>query len=46
MICESCVQQLNAAYQFRMQVLNSDYKLRNAIKDLENLNDSGVGAVA
>lgn len=41
MICKCCVQQLNAAYQFRVQVINSDYKLHNAIKDLENLNDSG-----
>lgn len=41
MICKQCVQQLNAAYQFRVQVINSDYKLRNAIKDLEHLNDSG-----
>lgn len=41
MICKCCVEQLNAAYEFRMLVINSDYKLRNAIKDLENLNDSG-----
>ncbi|KAJ6644038.1 Protein glass [Pseudolycoriella hygida] len=42
MICKFCFQQLDVAYQFRVQVINSDYKLRKAIKDLENLNASEI----